>query len=321
MKAFAQSVRGTAIALLLLASLPLAAAPSRLPVARAGNPSDKAQRTQAFADACDLMLDGIDLVETYIFKRHEKAFTDAQAKFAAAETAFATLLKTAPATPAEARKDLEDLLKSARTYVGMTASDLNERLAKGKRRRFESSAGDVASLGEDGAAALLLGLGIHTAIVESMAEKYGRLTYAHTWQQGAKQVTFVAMHDAAWDAKVANVGLGRYIAVRVDMENRSGRDLQLNPMLHKFTLVTATGRQFANVAPSFADFRALENLGKADRQQVYDALFPVYDGATTPLVLLFPRVAFDEEPWKAIVFDSTFGATGGGLTKARLLPR
>jgi hypothetical protein len=146
--------------------------------------------------------------------------------------------------------------------------------------------------------------------------------FVASWTLKGGTFTMRAGSSSEWQGKLHTLGLGdRYVPLRVEMKNGSSRDIEFNPLVDRFVVVTREGKQFNTIALA-ADFelhQALAPLPEEDQQLLFTQVRTLYSGSEQPMIVLLPSAAAPEN-WRAAVYESAMGAAGGSLPTMKFKP-
>lgn len=299
---------GLAVVCILLYSHPLTAQKPKSPTA------DEIKKMQAMV--AEDFLDALQSMKDYLIDKNDQDFQNAHSKFIAVDSLISFLEKGS-----KSKLDTSDLPKikqAASQFKDFTLTKMTELAERGEKARF-SFGGRTAILSKDGEAPLVVYLTIAKSFGDNLLSKMSNIFFSHTWKTGAGTFKMRACAYRSWQERFTEIGLGdKYKVVVINMTNKLGRDVSLNPMVDKFTILTSNGRQFHNSDVDFDDYSALERLPEENQQSVFTKVINIYDGADTPVIVLFPASVPDSENWARIIFDSAMGAFGESLSKGSL---
>ena len=262
----------------------------------------------------DILLNGINELIDYLIARLDSSYYEAQRNFNIADSIFAKLLDCCSSSADTAK--LNEFRRSLSTLKEMSLDELQKK-AQGNQINFMLDGRNAVLTKEE--AGLATFLKILQAMTNDFKEDLTTVYFSHVWRSQKGRFRMRASIDRSWLEKLNNLGLGdKFIPVVVLMTNKLGRDVVFNPFTEKFTIITSTGKQFQNVDPDFDTAIKLEDLQDEEKQMIFDKVIQIYDGANTPIVLLFPSSVSSPENWLRIVFDTSLGEYGESLSKGKL---
>jgi len=261
-------------------------------------------------------LDALQSMKDYLIDKNDQDFENARSKFVAVDSLITFLEKGS-----KSKLDTSDLPKikqAATQFKDFTLDKMNELAERGEKARF-SFGGRTAVLSKDGEAPLVVYLTIAKSFGDNLLSKLSNIFFSYTWKTGGGTFKMRACAYRSWQERFVEIGLGeKYKVIIINMTNKLGRDISLNPMTDKFTILASNGRQYHNSDVDFDDYSALEQLPEENQQSVFTKVINIYDGADTPVIVLFPASVPDSENWSRIIFDSAMGAFGESLSKGSL---
>ena len=124
--------------------------------------------------------------------------------------------------------------------------------------------------------------------------------------------------DKTWVNGFRNVGLERTVVpIVVKLDNKTGRDLLFNPLVHKFVILTRTGEQITPLDLSLQELVTVKQKHKRLSKLLFTSQRTVYDGANVAMVLPFPEELPPPDKWKVVIFENPFPKT----RKIKTLPK
>jgi len=264
----------------------------------------------------NICIQAVETMTDYIMTKSQEYFQEAKKKFVITDSILSFLQ-----TYCTAITDTSTIrsLKSASEMVcKLTIQELEDLANKGEKANLNFG-GRTALLSKDGEAPFLIYLSIVENMAQNLIDKLSTIYFSNTWYFPKGTFKMRAYLDRKWQEKFDRIGLrDKFVAVTFQMTNKSGKDIDFNPFTEKFTIITTDGKQYQNIEPAFEDFLALGDLSEDDKQIIFDKVITIYDGANTPIVVLFPAKARPVDSWLRIVFDTSLGELTGSLTKGKL---
>lgn len=262
----------------------------------------------------DSFLDGVNEFNNYLITKRDSVYFNAQRNFSVADSIFGKLLACCSSSTDTAK--LLEFHGSLAKVKSISLEDLEE-ARLGPKINLELDDKIVQLSQEE--AGLLTYLRILKVRAEDFIEDLTTIYFSHVWSNDKGYFKMHAHVDRSWQEKLRVVGLrDKFIPLFVQMTNKLGRDVVFNPFSEKFTVITSTGKQFQNVDPDFDTQMMLEELPDDEKQMIFDEVIQIYNGADTPIVLIFPSSVSSPENWLRIVFDSSLGEYGESLSKGNL---
>jgi len=299
---------GLALLLFLIFSLPLLAQKSK----QLSTADIKKMQMKVAED----YLDALQSLKEYLIDKSDENYETFRSKLSSSDSLIAFLEKSS-----KSKLDTENfpkLKQSLDKLKELTLDKLQEMAERGEKARFRID-NQTAILSKDGEAPLLLFLTFSKMPADNLLTKLTNVFFSNTWKSSSGTFKMRACAYRSWQEEFDKIGLGeKYKVVVINMTNKLGRDVSLNPMTEKFTILTANGRQYHNSDLSFDDYSAVQGLREEDQQSIFTKVINIYDGADTPVIVLFPASIPSPEEWTRIIFDSAMGTFGESLSKGSL---
>jgi hypothetical protein len=262
----------------------------------------------------DSLLTGVNQFIDYLIAKRDSSYFEAQRNLNVADSIFEKLLTCCSSSTDTAK--LSQLYRALEKATSISLTDLQE-MAEGRRVNLQFD-GRIVELSEQ-EAGLFTFLKILGARTEDFVKDLATIYFSHVWSTGKGYFKMRAHVDQSWQEKLINIGLeDKFLPVIVQMTNKLRRDVVLNPFTEKFTILTSTGKQFRNVDVDFDTQIILEDLTDEEKQLIFNKVMEIYDGADTPIVILFPSSVPSPGNWLRIIFDSSVGEYGESLSKGNL---
>lgn len=277
-------------------------------------PGDEIKKKQA--DVAQEFLRGVNSLLDYLVTKSANDFEVSHSSFLSTDSLI-TLLEQ----QGKSKLDSIYLPKIKKHAISLKDYSLAiMRTMENQGEKSEFSFGDrTAILSRDGEAPLVTYLFIIKSYGENLLSDMTNVFFSYTWEVSGGIFEMRACNYGSWQKKFNEIGLGqKYMVVVINMTNKLGRDVTINPMTDKFIILTNKGRQYLNSDPDFDDHIALRNLPEEDQQSIFTDVMTIYDGADTPIIVLFPASARSADTWSRIIFDSAVGTMGESLPKGSL---
>lgn len=261
-------------------------------------------------------LDALQSLKDYLIDKSDEDYETFRSKLNSSDSLIAFLEKSS-----KSKLDAEyfpEIKQSIEKLNELTLDKLKEMANRGERARFRID-NRTAVLSKDGEAPLLLFLTFSKLPADNLLTTLTNVFFSNTWKESKGTFKMRACAYRTWQEEFHKIGLGdKYKVVVINMTNKLGRDISLNPMTDKFTIISTSGRQYHNSTLDFDDYSATQNLRQEDQQSIFTKVINIYDGANTPVFVLFPASVPSAEDWARIVFDSALGSFGESLSKGSL---
>lgn len=157
----------------------------------------------------------------------------------------------------------------------------------------------------------------HTYVLLSIGSKYGIqmcideysdiiASFGYKWKYNKESFFMLAVCSKSVEGKFAETALAnRFYLVNVIMVDSLNQDVDLDPQTDKFTIITDLGVQYRNIVLSPADQILVDvSLDEENKQALFNKVITIYQGAITPILLLFPSSVPSPDTWLRIVFES-----------------
>jgi len=303
-----RNILGLALLLLLVFSLPLLAQKSKQLTA--------ADAKEMQIKVAEDYLDAIRSLKDYLIDKSDESYEAFRSKLNSSDSLMAFLEKSN-----KSKLDTEDfsqLRQSIDMLKGLTIDKLKEMAGRGEKARFRIG-NETAILSEDGEAPLLVILAGFKIQADKLLTELTNVFFSHMWKSSSGTFKMRACAYRSLQEEFEKIGLGeKYKVVVINMTNKLGRDVSLNPITDKFTILTTDGRQYYNCDLDFEDYSLVKGLPEEDQQSIFTKVTDIYDGADTPIIVLFPASVPSPEKWSQIIFDSAMGTLGKSLSKGSL---
>ena len=272
---------------------------------------------QQFIHAAKSAREGISLRLKYLETKDTTYFAQAVQAFVLADSLFGKLVSCCAK---DADTSSVDLIRSmAKREAHVTIEEIDTASSDSQKQQLHAYG--VTYVVSEREAAHLTYLIIGDIKCQDIASRNALKTVLlKKWSAGGKSFEMKASTTKGWQTLIEKVGLkSRYFPVEISLINDLGRDVQLNPMLDKFTILTTDGKQYSNVEPDFDASIAMSNLTDQQQQMIFDKVIDVYDGGKVSIVVFFSANLPAEDLWNRIIFDPTLGEIGEGLSKGVLI--
>lgn len=264
----------------------------------------------------NLCIQAVESMTDYIMTKSPGYFEEAKKKFVITDSIL-SFLQTC-CTSVTDTSTIRSLKSASEMVSKLTIQEIEDLANKEEKANFNFG-GRTALLSKDGEAPFLIYLSVVKNMAQNLIDKLSTIYFTNTWYFPKGTFKMRAYLDRKWQEKLDRVGLGdEFVAVTFQMTNNSGKDIDFNTFTEKFTILSTDGKQHENIEPGFDDILALGDLPEDDKQIIFDKVITIYDGANTPIVVLFPIKVLPVDSWLRIVFDTSLGELTGSLTKGKL---